>query len=101
MNDNWKRIAWFVGEVARPYCLIAVGTSTAWTIFDGKDAAIIGAAGLILAALYGAKALENGFQSKDAAKVEIAKATGSPPGPQEVVVTNSPGDPVHVEETRP
>lgn len=38
---------------------------------------MIGAAGLILAALYGAKAAERVFRSKDEAKVGIAKATGS------------------------
>ena len=36
------RLAWFIGEVARPYCLIVTGSATAWTMFDGKDAAIIG-----------------------------------------------------------
>jgi hypothetical protein len=70
----WRSVAWFIGEVARPYSLISVATATSWAIFDGKDAAVITAAGLILAAMYGAKAIENGFQSKDAAKVEIAKA---------------------------
>lgn len=79
MTDTlWQRVAWFAGEVARPYCLIAVGTSTAWTIFDGKDAAVIGAAGLILAGLYGARAIESGFQSKKAADVETARIQSSP-----------------------
>lgn len=63
----------FIGDIARPYAIIAIATATAWAIFDGKDAAIITAAGLILGALYTAKAIENGFGSRDAAKVETAR----------------------------
>lgn len=70
---GWERTAWFVGEVARPYCLIAVGTATAWAIFDGKDAATVTAAGLILGALYGVKAAEVAFGNKKSADVEVAK----------------------------
>lgn len=72
--------AWFIGEVARPWCLISVGTATSWSIFDGKDAAIITAAGLILAALYGARALENFGVNRNAAKVEEAKVQSSEQG---------------------
>lgn len=68
-----ERLAWFVGEIARPYCLIAAGTSVAWAIFDGKDAGIITAGGIILMALYGAKAAEVAFGAKKSADVEVAK----------------------------
>lgn len=84
-------IARFIGDVARPYALISVATATAWAIFDAADAAIITAAGLILAAMYGARAIESGFQSRDAAKVQIAQT--APSAPQEVVVTNTAADP--------
>lgn len=94
-----QRLAHFVGEVARPYCLIAIGTSTAWAIFDGKDAAIIGAAGLILGGLYGAKAAEVAFGSKKAADVDVARITGRRSSdPQPVEVVNPPTDPIPVEE---
>lgn len=71
---NAERVAWFIGEVARPYCLIAVGTSTAWAIFDGKDAAMLTASGIILLGLYTTKAAEVAFGAKKAADVEVAKA---------------------------
>jgi hypothetical protein len=67
-------LARFLGDIARPWSLISVGTATAWSIFDGKDAAIITAAGLILSALYGSKALEEFGKNRNAAKVEEAKA---------------------------
>lgn len=96
-----NRISHFIGEVARPYCLIAIGTSTAWSIFDGKDAAVIGAAGLILAGLYGARAFENGYQAKKAADVEVARSGGDRREPLPVTIENPPGDPVPVEEAHP
>lgn len=68
-----ERLAWFIGEVARPYCLIVSGTAVAWAIFDGKDAAVITAGGIILMALYGAKAAEVAFGAKKTADVEVAK----------------------------
>ena len=64
-KDAWERAAWFTGEVARPFCLISTGIATAWTIFDGKDATVISAAGLVLMALYGAKAAEVAFVSRN------------------------------------
>lgn len=107
------RLAWFIGEVARPFTLYAAGVSSAVatvvipfrtsSLIEG--AAYIGAAWGGTAALYGAKAWEQSRTRKAEvaadADVAIARATGNAPGPQEVVVTNTPGDPVHVEETRP
>lgn len=69
--DQFKSL---IGDLARPYCLIATGTATGWAIFDGKEASVIGAAGLILMGLYGAKAAEVAFGSKKSADVEIAKS---------------------------
>lgn len=68
------QFAAFLGAVARPWCLISIGTATAWAIFDGKDAAIITAAGLIAMGLYGAKAAEEFGKDRNASKTEIAKA---------------------------
>ena len=64
----------FLGAVARPWCLISIGSATAWAIFDGKDAAIITAAGLIAMGLYGAKAAEEFGKDRNASKASIAKA---------------------------
>lgn len=68
-----ERLAWFIGETARPYCLIVTGTAVAWAIFDGKEAGIITAGGVILMVLYGAKAAEVAFGTKKTADVEVAK----------------------------
>lgn len=68
-----ERLAWFIGEIARPWALISVSTAVAWAIFDGKEAGILAAAGTILTLLYGAKAVEVGFGAKKAADVEVAK----------------------------
>lgn len=65
-----------VGDLARPYALIAVGTATARAIWTGADDGSITAAGIILIALYGARSLENYGQRREAAKVETAKAQG-------------------------
>lgn len=66
----------FIGDLARPFAIIAVAFTTAWAVIDpGVDSGKLTAAGLILVALYGAKALENQQQGSQAAKVEIAKAT--------------------------
>ena len=68
-----ERLAWFIGEVARPWALISVSTAVAWAIFDGKEAGILTAAGIILLGLYTAKAAEVAFGAKKTADVEVAK----------------------------
>jgi len=68
-----KALAWFLGEIARPLCLILAGTAFAWTVFDGKDAAIITAGGVILLGLYGAKAAEVAFGAKKDADVKVSE----------------------------
>lgn len=72
-----SRLAEFIGQIARPYAIIAVASATAWSIFDKHDAGNITAAGLILGALYAARAAENVSASRDTAKVEVAKTTGT------------------------
>lgn len=103
------RISDFVGKVARPSAIITTSWAAAAAtviialkVQDGNDGFIfIGGVFAGVAVIYGAKAAEEFGKSRNAANVEMARATGNTPGPQEVVVTNSPGDPVHVEETRP
>lgn len=63
----------FIGDLARPFAIYAVASTTAASI-SYRDAAEIGAAGLILAALYGARSLENARQVQATADVEIARA---------------------------
>lgn len=69
----FERLAIFIGEVARPYVLIATGTATAKVVWSEADPLVIGAAGGLLALLYGAKAAEVAFGAKKAADVEVAK----------------------------
>lgn len=68
----------FIGDVARPFCLIAVGAATAWAIIRPADAAEIAAAGAILVALYGAKALEVASIAREQAR-EQARHQGDAP----------------------
>ena len=64
------------GDMARPFAIWATAFTTARAIIDPSvDSGKLTAAGLILVALYGAKALEIRHQGARAAKVEIAKAT--------------------------
>lgn len=89
VNPAWppatlmERIKALAGDLARPYVQYAIGTATAAAIVivalrvrDGNDGAIlIGAAGLIVSAIFAAKSIENSQTSKHTASVEIAKAT--------------------------
>lgn len=81
------RIAWFIGEVARPVGIMAACISAsvgsvimAIKVADGTDGALL--AGAIwggAALIFGAKALEERGKAKSAADVEIAKSTGTTP----------------------
>lgn len=64
----------FLGDLARPFAIYSISGATAWAIITCAAADKIGAAGLIVAALFGAKAYENQQQAKAGASVEIAKA---------------------------
>ncbi|KQW79702.1 hypothetical protein [Brevundimonas sp. Root1279] len=68
-----ERLKVFIGDLARPYVLIAVGTATAKVIWVAAPEGVIFAAGGTLAVLYGAKAAETAFGAKKAADVEVAK----------------------------
>lgn len=76
------RLAWFVGEIARPVSIIfaCVSASVASVIMalrvtDGTDGSMLaGAIWLGAAAIMGAKAAEEFGKSRNAAKVEVAKA---------------------------
>jgi apolipoprotein N-acyltransferase len=69
-----EQVKSLVGDLARPFAIYVVAAATAWSILGGQTADKVGAAGLILAALYGAKAAETWQQNKTGAQVEIAKA---------------------------
>lgn len=80
-----ERVAWFIGETARPFLIYAVGIATAIGIVivaqkvsDGNDGAIfLGAAGVIVGLVVGAKAAENINAARQSAKVKTAIATGA------------------------
>ncbi len=71
-----------VGNLARPFTIYAVGYASAAAIHevgkkvsDGNDGAIyLGAVGLILGLVIGARAVENINAVRQAAKVDAAKA---------------------------
>lgn len=71
--NRLDQIKAFLGDLARPYAIIATATATSWAIFDGKEAGIITAAGVVVIALYTARAAENALGSRDAARVEVAR----------------------------
>ncbi|MFN4296815.1 MAG: hypothetical protein ACK4FB_08225 [Brevundimonas sp.] len=54
-----EQLKHLIGDLARPYCLIATGTATATAIFSAQDAGIITASGAVLIALYGFRSWEN------------------------------------------
>ena len=99
------RLAWFIGQVARPIGIIAACLSAsvasivmAAKVTDGNDGYLLaGAIWLGAGAIFGAKALEERGKAKSAAEVQIARATGASPNPQPVQVVNDPDDPVPVE----
>jgi hypothetical protein len=102
-------LAHFIGEIARPFAIMTTAYAAAHAtiviagkVENGNDGAIFaGAYFLGVGTLFLGKAAEIISAGRHRRDVDVAQATGSPPGPQEVVVTNTPADPVHVEETRP
>ena len=91
------RIKALLGDLARPYALYATATATAYSIFTiapkvtGGEAGafVIGAAGVILTALYAGKVIENNNTAKRAAEVKIATAATQPaqPAPGTATIT--------------
>jgi hypothetical protein len=76
------QIKGFVGDLARPFAIYTIAGSTAAAIImESVGADKLTAAGLIIGALYGAKTVENNTSAKQAASVEIAKATAAAPPP--------------------
>ncbi|HTK34535.1 MAG TPA: hypothetical protein VL358_04505 [Caulobacteraceae bacterium] len=63
-----------LGDLARPLVMIMVGGAEAWSIFVGKDAGVVTAGGVVLAALWAAKTLEVQQAGKQDAQVKIAQA---------------------------
>lgn len=80
---RFERIAWFIGETARPFLIHEVGIATAIGIVivaskvsEGSDGAIfLGAVGVIVGLVVGAKAVENINAARQTAKVETAKVS--------------------------
>ena len=69
-----------IGDLARPFAIYAVSVATAKIIWVGHAADVIGAGGLVLMGLYGAKTYENRSIAHADASVKIAQAnsTGAP-----------------------
>lgn len=88
MTDLLSKIERFVGELARPFAIIAtaVGVNVATVIIAlkigpeaGAAAIFIGAVHTGFAAIFSAKSWENSQAGKHTATVEIAKATPAAP----------------------
>lgn len=69
-----EQVKSFIGDLARPFAIYSISVATAWSIISGSTSDKVGAAGLILSVLFGAKAFEAQQQAKAGASVEIAKA---------------------------
>lgn len=70
----------FIGDLARPFAIVAIASATAAAIVTPMITTDkLTAAGMILAVLFGAKTYEVATQSKQAAGVAVAQATGSAP----------------------
>lgn len=100
------RIAWFTGQVARPFAIIwtalcaGIGTLILAAKLDDpvQSAVFIGAVYTVgLSPIFIGKAVEERGKAKSAADVEIAKQTSASPTPQDVRVVNAPQDPVPVD----
>lgn len=75
----------FIADLARPYAVYAVGTATsiaivrlAWIITGSEAAVYIGAVGIIILGLYGAKVYENTKAAKHDAEIKVAQAQAAP-----------------------
>jgi len=103
------QIADFIGKVARPVAIIMTAFGAMWAtvviadkVENGMDGAAFAAAYFFgVGTLYVGKVVEVFRTNRNAADVEIARATGNSPGPQAVVAKNPPSDPVQTEETSP
>lgn len=81
------RIAWFIGQVARPLAIITTSTAAsiatvmiAQKVVDGNDGFVfIGGVFAGVAVILGAKAAEEFGKDRNASKVEIAKAANTTP----------------------
>lgn len=85
--DRLERIKTFVGDLARPFAIIATSGGAAWAtvvvsyrVENGNDAAILmGAVFAGVGALYIGKAWEVAKTGKQAAEVQIAQAQSEQP----------------------
>lgn len=102
------RIAWFIGEVARPVgILIAIGCAGASSVIlalklsEHMDGSLLaGAIWLGATGIFVGKAVEEFRKNRNAADVQIARAGGDRRKPQPVTIENDPDDPVPVEEAK-
>ena len=82
-----ERIKAAVGDLARPFAIYVISAGAAAGVVivalkveNGNDGAIFyGAVGVLVGLVIGARAVENINTTRQAAKVEIAKATGQEP----------------------
>lgn len=67
-------LVWFIGETARPLCMLIIGIATAAGFLNRLDIGSLGIMSTLLGALYGAKAAERIQQTRSDAKTAAATA---------------------------
>lgn len=78
--SGWEKAKCFIGDLARPFAIIVIAAATASAIVAPMITTDkLTAAGLILAALFGAKTYEVQQAGKQTRDVAVAQATGSAP----------------------
>lgn len=79
---RFDQIKGLIGDLARPFALIALGASCAVGLHNGTVTADkLGLALAALGAMYGAKSWETSTAAKASATIEVAKANAAPPPP--------------------
>lgn len=91
-----------VGDLARPCAIhIMAGATAVAVVVNSISVDKLNAAGLILATLYGAKAIEVGVQATQTARIEKAKAENTPPPVLVIPTTDIEGGELRPEDQIP
>lgn len=69
-GTRWhERLAWFIGETARPMSMGIIASATAWGFLNRLGIGELGIMSTLLGTLYGAKVVEKMQQSRSDAQV--------------------------------
>lgn len=65
-----EKLAWFIGETARPMSIGIISTATAWGFLTKLGVAELGIMSALVGTLYGAKVVEKVQQSRSDAQIK-------------------------------